>query len=303
MSLPLNHFDAWWFRPAPALRPAIMRVLLGTYGVSLLAIRGGHYAAVGALPAQRFAPVGVIGLLDTPTPPAFAALGVLLAAGLGVAFTLGFRFRFSGPGFALALLWVTSYRNSWGHVSHHDNLVVLHALVLGLSPAADAWSLDARRQRHARPWSYRYGWPLRLMAVLGAITYVLAGWAKLRLGGAAWLGGQAVQLQVAFDALRKARFGVAPSPLAAWLVPHAWAFAPAGVVTLALELGAPLALLGGRIATVWAAGMWLLHIAIAIVMALAFAYPLSFIAFVPLFRAERVAAHIRRRLHRARVCE
>ncbi|MEM6992794.1 MAG: HTTM domain-containing protein, partial [Myxococcota bacterium] len=281
-----RRFDAWWLRPAPALRLAIVRVAVGLYCTALLAIRGSHYAAVGRLPPTRFAPLGVVSFLDAPVAP-WLATALVVAAGAGcIAFTLGYRYRVSGPVFAALVLWVTTYRNSWGHVSHVDNLVVLHVLLLALVPAADSLSLDAKRAP-AREWSARYGWPLRLMAITTVLTYVLAGVAKLRFGGAAWLGGEAVRLQVAFDALRKSRFGVTPSGFAQTLLPHPWTFAPMAWATLALELGAPLALLGRRAAAVWAVAMWLLHIGIALVMTLAFAYPLSLIAFAPLFRLER----------------
>ncbi len=54
--------------------------------------------------------MGVIAPFDTPLPPA-AVRGLYLAAiGAGVAFTARWRFRVSGPAFAVLLVWVTSYR-------------------------------------------------------------------------------------------------------------------------------------------------------------------------------------------------
>ncbi len=38
--------------------------------------------------------------------------------------------------FALALLWVLTYRNSFGMIFHTENLTVAHVLVLGASRAA-----------------------------------------------------------------------------------------------------------------------------------------------------------------------
>jgi hypothetical protein len=234
--------------------------------------------------------------LSVPLAPGAAAAAVVATAMLCVAFTLGRRFRATAPAFALALLWITSYRNSWGHLSHGDNLVVLHVLVLSFSPAADAWSLDAaaRGRRHAV--DPRYGWPLRLMAVVTVATYVLAGWSKLRFGGAGWIGGDAVRLHIAFDAVRKARFGVKPSGIAGLLLPHAWAFVPVGIATLCIELGAPLALVSRRAAAWWASAAIAMHVGIAAVMGLVFAYPLALVAFAPLFRVERALAYARRRV-------
>ncbi|MBA3955340.1 MAG: hypothetical protein H0X58_01575, partial [Acidimicrobiia bacterium] len=57
--------------------------------------------------------------------------------------------------------------------------------ILGLSPAADALSLDACRSttsaRTASPSTHgRYGWPVNLMSAVTAATYVVAGVAKLK---------------------------------------------------------------------------------------------------------------------------
>ncbi|MBL4686235.1 MAG: HTTM domain-containing protein [Nannocystaceae bacterium] len=244
--------------------------------------------------------MGVAAILNAPLAPALVTAIVLVAGVLCFAFTLGYRYRFTGPLFALAFLWLTSYRNSWGHVSHGDNLAVLHVLILAFAPAADALSLDASRHSVSSGWSPRYGWPLRLIAVTTAVTYVLAGWAKLHFGGVAWLGGDVVRLQVAFDGLRKSRFGLTPSPLASALLPHPWAFAPVAVATLAIELGAPIALLGRRLAALWTLAIWSLHLGIAVLMTLVFAYPLSLVAFVALFRSERVLAWFRQYWRRRR---
>ena len=131
---------------------------------------------------------------------------------------------------------------------HTDNLLVLHVLVVGLAPSADAWALDAR----ARPEpaeDVRYGWPLRLAALITVLTYVVTGVAKLRYAGGDWLAGDTLLHQIAFDNARKNVLGDDYSPLAAAFAGHPWLFRPMGLLTLVVELGAPLALLGRR----WAA--------------------------------------------------
>ena len=61
----------------------------------------------------------------------------------------------------------------------------------------------------------------------------------------------------------------------------------AAVVTLLLELGAPLVLLHRRFVVPWVAGVWLMHASIAATMAVVFPYPLVLVAFAPFFRLER----------------
>jgi hypothetical protein len=112
-----------------------------------------------------------------------------------VAFTLGWRFRISAPLAALGLLWSLSYRNAWGMVFHTDNLLVLHVIALACAPAADAWAIGVRAPRPVPPAGY--GWAIKLLAALTVATYVLAGIAKLRLGGLAWAGGEQLRNQIA----------------------------------------------------------------------------------------------------------
>ena len=74
-----------------------------------------------------------------PRPPGRGRARATVAS--GAAYTLGWRFRWTGPVFAVSLLAVLSCRNGWGHLFHNDNLLSLQVLVAGLAPAADAWSL------------------------------------------------------------------------------------------------------------------------------------------------------------------
>jgi hypothetical protein len=82
------------------------------------------------------------------------------------------------------------------------------------------------------------------------------------------------------------------------LVGHAWLFPPLAVATLAVELGAPLALLGGRVARVWALLAWGFHVGVAAVMAIVFPYSLLGIAFAPFFNVEQLPLRLPARLTR-----
>lgn len=287
-----------WFAPAPAERLAALRIGVGLYCLVFLAARGLHLWDLAAMPRRDFVPVGLARLLDGPLAPAVHHALIVVTAALAVTFTLGLWHRWLGPAFALAALWLFGYRSSWGMLFHTEHLVVLHAAVLALSPAADAWSLDARRRPSPPPPSEAYGWPLKLMAALSCLTYLVAGVAKVRLGGWGWAHGHQLEEQVAIDNVRKALLGSTMSPLAAPVLAHAWLFTPLAVATLIIELGAPLALLHRRVAAAWAVAAWGFHAGVVALMAIVFPYPLCGLAYAPLFAVERPFGWAGRRLRR-----
>lgn len=291
--------DSWLFAPAPAERLAVLRLLTGGFGVTYLAVRLGAFARLADAAPGRFDPVGILWSLDGPLADGLLAGLLAVALTAGVAFTAGAWFRVSGPAFGLTLLVLTTYRSSWGQLLHFENLMVLHVLVVGLTRSADALSWDARRRRSRHgpgaapggspPPSPAYGWPVRLAALVTVVTYVLAGLAKLRLGGTEWLVGDTLRNHVAYSAVRLEVLGARPSPLAAPLVDQSWLFPPLAVLTILVELAAPVALLGGRIRDAWVVSAWVLHAGIVALMLVVFPYPLSLVAFAPFYRLERAA--------------
>jgi hypothetical protein len=298
----LERVARWWDAPAPAVRLACLRIAIGGFAFVYLVVRTRSLLSVTAFDPAEFRPVGIVSLLTNPLSAVWVHAIAILALASGLAFVCGAGFQLAGPLFAALLLWVTSYRSSWGMIFHTDNLLVLHVLVLAVSPAADALSWDARRRARAAQVSdtaavraplaehSRYGWAIRTMAVLTVITYMMAGVAKLKLSGGAWLGGGLLRSHIAYDNLRKVELGSGVSALGVWFVKHPAVFAPLAVVTMLVELGAPLALLHRRAALVWCVAAWSFHFGVALLMSIAFVYPLVGVAYLPLFRLERVLA-------------
>jgi hypothetical protein len=147
----------------------LLRIAFGAFATFYLSTRLGPLSNVASLQDWQFEPVGLAWFLQRPLPSS-AVLGAVVAAlALAPAVALGFHYRVVAPTFAVLLLWVTSYRNSWGMLYHTDNLLVFHALLLAFAPAADTLSLDARRWRQqGRPSSTdaehgRYGWVIRAL--------------------------------------------------------------------------------------------------------------------------------------------
>jgi hypothetical protein len=291
---PIAPTGRWLTRPLPAQALAAVRIAVGAYAVGLVLGRGPSQLELAG-DGFGWDPVGVLRPIGSPpTVGLVAALG-LVALASSVAVVLGWRHRTTGPVcFVSVLAWAT-LASSWGHLFHSDNLVVLHLGVVAWFPAADAWSLDRRAGRRADAGpSSTYGWAVRLAAITTAVTYVAAGLAKARLGGWGWLDGETLRGLVAHDNLRKELIGAPSTPLAGPVVRQAWLFTPLALATFAVELGAPLALLGVRAARAWTIAAWLFHLGIVALMTVSFLYPLTLLAFVPTLVASE-ALPLRRR--------
>ena len=284
--------DRAWFEPAPADRLATLRVLIGGFAEVYLAARTVHFLRAARSPAHSFDPVGPVAVLSEPLPPMLQDVVLFATLLCGLAFVFGWRFRWFGPAFAIGLLWVLSYRNSWGMIFHTENLIVLHVAILGFSPAGD--TLSARPRVPPGEVHGRYGWPVRLMALVTVTAYVIAGLAKLRNSGFEWITGDILRNYVAYDNLRKAELGDWHSPVGGFLVRHGWLFPPLAAASLVIELGAPLALVRRTWAAIWAAFAWSFHAGVLLIMAIFFPYQILGWAYLPFFRVERLTHWIHR---------
>jgi hypothetical protein len=283
----LRRLDAFFYPPAPAERLAMLRVLVGGFAVIYLVARFSSFTA-GRFHDTSFAPVGPASFLSAPLPAPLVYAQTLLAIGSGAAFTAGFHYRVLGPLFAALLLWVTSYRSSWGMIFHTENLLTLHVLLLAAAPAADAVAYDSRSRVEPPGEHGRYGWAIRALCVITVITYLLAGIAKTRISGSDWLTGEILRGQIAYDNLRKIELGSVHSPLGAWVVRWPWVFPPLAALTLLLELGAPLALASRKLGRLWVVAAMLFHWGVLALMAIAFPYPLTGIAYASYFDVEKL---------------
>lgn len=304
----LAQLDDRLLPPAPPARPAFLRILNGGYTAYYLARRVTMLRAVFRTDPRLFAPVGPVRTLSRPLPPAFADALLYATLASDVAFTLGVKHRITGPTHAGLLLWTLSYRNSWSMIFHNDNNLVLHTLVLGATPSADALSVDALRAPVPYDDSWRYSAPGRAIQAVTTATYVVSGVAKVKGPlGWSWASGQSLRSQIAVDGLRKELLGSHAAPLGTRLYPRTALFRLFATGSLLLELLAPLTLLDRRLARAWALSALSMHWGIHAVMGIRFRHQmagLTFAAFFPLEtwtqRAASAAATYRSRLGRTR---
>lgn len=287
----------WWFTPMEPARLGAMRAVVGIYALVYLLARANHLLSPLRLSASRYEPVGVARLWSEPMAGWLLGGWLALTLVLCLLFILGWAFRFTGPLFAFFLLVLLTYRNSWSMTFHTENLLVLHVAILGVSASADAfcWRRPGRSAPHER-----YGWPIRLSCVVVVLAYVLAAVAKLERSGFAWLESDWLRYWVAYDNLRKLELGHIHSPLGVALLPYAWVFVPLSVLSVLVELAAPLALLGRVWAVAWVSTAMAFHWGVLALMAIAFPYQMSGVAFACFFPVDAWIAKLRQRSWHAR---
>lgn len=284
----IARLDRWLLAPAPAERLAALRILIGGFVVVYLVANVGEFDRVANRDAVEFEPVGLVGLLSSPLASWMVWLLFVAAVLSGIAAVMGFQFRLSGPAFAVFTLFWASYHSSWGQMLHFEHLFTLHLMILSVSPAADAWSFDDKRAEVPNPTT-RYGWPIRLMALATAITYVIAGIAKLRIGGLAWIDGSTLQNHIGYSATRLKLLGGFEPPLAEFVIGQDWLLAPMALAALLVELFAPIALFGSRLRRIWVATALCFHIGTAATMMVWFPYQGLGFAFLAFFHPEKAA--------------
>lgn len=272
---------ARWVAPVPAARLAILRAAVGAWAVATLLARRGEFVGAIAVGAGEFQPTGIVRLLPAPLDPStFAALYDATLA-LAAAWTLGLGWRVVAPAFSLALLFVLSYRVSFGIMYHHAHVAMLHVIALSCAPAASF-------RRDAPPVA---GWPARLMRVIVVASYVQSGWSKVHDVGWAWATGENLAGHVTHVALARELLSEGSASAGAlWMLRHPEVLAAAAAGTLVLELGAPLMLLHRRIAVAWALALWAMHVVILAVMDIDFRYYTTGLVFLCFLPVERLVA-------------
>ena len=275
-------------RPAatPA-RPAVVRL-----GVGAFAAWNGHRRRdlVRGLHRQdprRFEPVGVVKVLKRPLPPRVADGLFDAAQAVNALATLGVAHRVTGPLNAALQLWTLSYRNSWGMLFHNDNMLLMHQMVLGVSPSADALSVDAAvagRGLAPAVLERRYGGVLPMVNAATCVVYLISGVAKVRSElGVKWAGGDVLRGQIAIDGLRKELFGSEMRAAGRALYRQEHLFTLMATVALAVELGAPLSLVDRRLGRAFAVAAWGMHVGIRVIMGIKFTYNTSGVSYLGYF--------------------
>lgn len=281
----LGRIGAWrsyWFAPADPAPLGLCRALF--FGVLLLRVAPDLTSAPWAEVAPVFwMPTDLFRLLHLGVLPGpwLAALDVVWRVALALA-CVGLCTRAATATSFVVGTYLLGLPQCFGKVDHWSGLLVLTMGVMALARCGDAWSLDElrRRRREAvarlpspssaldrgrreRAPSGEYRWPVELARLLLVLVFFAGGIAKLRQGGLAWLDPDNMRaiLLVPHYAndrvLPDAGLLLASMPVACGLL---------AALTVLLEVGAPLALLGGWTAAPIVGGLLAMQAGIGILM-------------------------------------
>jgi hypothetical protein len=172
-------------------------------------------------------------------------------------------------------------------IYHTENMLVLHVLVLAITPSASALSVDGALTQDF-PILTRFGfapavtqprlefrWPLRVLQLGATLPYVVAGMAKLNgASGIHWANGENLRDQITMNGLYYEVLRGGADPITFQVYGWDTAFMLASVVTLILEIGAPLALLHRYLGYAYVVGIMSMHWSILVLMGIPFPYQL-----------------------------
>lgn len=281
----MRRAERWIFAPGPAERVAFLRI--GLCAVLTLRLTRGIFLDLAGQPAALFEPRSFMNLLG-----AQPSRGIVLAiqiAGLvaGVLATIGLFTRGSLPVAWAAAVFLNGMITSNGKIMHNDVMLLLAMVPLLAAPAADVWSIDARRRatpRSSEP-SERYGWPVRTAMIVVAGGYFFTGVAKLVHSGPAWFTSDNLRWVLYSSSDSQ---GV-PNDVALFVADRAWLAHLLAFGALALEVSFPVVLFRERLRVPYALGAAGLHGGIWLAMRLDYAVWVA-TALIVLVDGPRVAA-------------
>jgi len=232
--------------PGSAFALGVVRSIVhGTFLVSILFT---SFSALGSLPVTILRPTGAMKFVPwsfydaLQTPGAMVIFKVVLVLSL-VLSTAGFLTVISTKTSFLLVLFYQGLLRSFGHFNHDEMLAVYYLAVLAFTPCGDAFSIDSRIKKKARP-AFAYAYPILLMQLLMAWTYFSSALIKLRVAGVKYLSTDNLPVLAIFhslDNLHDTHF-----KLAFWL-PQLKAYLPLAVAfVLIWELLFPLAVFWRR---------------------------------------------------------
>ena len=199
-------WEQYWFRPAPYVDLAMVRIFAVAVQLYLLSRWLGSFSSLEqltALPDEMYNPITALRpfllLLGVERPDMdLLVVAYYLTAVAGVLALIGLATRTSLLVFALGNIFLVAFVYSFGDFHHTQAPLFIALLVLVFAPSGHALSVDALlRRRRGQPVAAEgpmAGWPIRLIQWMFVLIYLSAVLSKLVFeGGLDWLNGYTLQ--------------------------------------------------------------------------------------------------------------
>lgn len=303
-------WQAYWFRPTPLLRLALLRIIF----VSMQLLFFLPSLAFQQMLIERndtfVDPQVIISLLaNLVSEPAFRSMGMMTAIWsvtliAGLLALVGLFTRSAMFLFALGNAIMVAHGFSYGTQHHPEALFTIALFLLAFAPAGEVLSVDAWRKAKPSPHTstpisqpslrsqsspFAF-WPLLTIQWLIALVYLNAGFCKIYMSDMTWFTPTAMQAWLLEDAVRWNR------PLGLWVAQQPTLALLMALFAVVFETTFFVALLYRRLVPLYVIAGLSMHLGIFILQAAPFwQFMLLYLAFVPL---ERIWNWLARLAHR-----
>ncbi len=230
----MKGWNAYWFRPAPCIDLAVVRIIIVGTQLLLLLLHptpnGGH-ADVDHLPDWMYDPITALRFFILPFGsdyrPSYTEIYFIqnVAIVAGCLALVGLMTRMALLIFAICNIFIVAWFYSFANYHHSEAPMFIALLVLAFSPAGQVLSVDARLRSRGSSrtsaamlseYSELVGWPILLIQWLFVLIYLSAVMSKLLfVGGLDWLNGYTLQYYLIQDSMRGSG-----SLMGAWFAQH-----------------------------------------------------------------------------------
>jgi hypothetical protein len=282
-----QRLDAFLFEPRSPQDLGATRIVY--FSGALLYYFGSGIPKLTPFPKGLLFPVSFFRwfLRTLPSEHIVDAMWIIFGVALVLA-TIGLASRSAMVVAAVSGIFLVGLRNNFGKLIHFNSLLAITLFVFALSYSGDALSVDAllRRRKGAPPIqdSGEYTWPLRVGGGLLTLAMFIAGVAKIEHSGLSLVTGRTLATMLIAMQTQSLCYegGVdTAAGLALWVAESPVLCATLGAMTVAFELGAPLAMLGLARRSRWGALMSAAIIAGLFMMQLGIRLTFGYKSFTP----------------------
>jgi hypothetical protein len=285
----LAWWDHYWFRPAPLLDLAMMRILAVAGQLILYFFVwnpiDNDFVKLAEIP-HMYEPLAAVRFFMRPfgvdNMPSLLSMVIIFWATVlaGLLATVGLWTNIAVFLFACGTLFMQAYSYSFGDFHHPEAIMAIMLFVLAFSPCGRVLSVDSRRRGAAGSLadsqSSFAAWPRKVLLCLFSLIYLSAAYYKWITGGWAWLNGYTLQFYLLQDGLRW------NAELGPWLAGHHGLAVIMSWVCVLFEAGFFLVLFFPRLLWVALPLGFGMHVGIKLLMNASFwEYQIFYLALIP----------------------